>query len=114
MVKGKGDGAESGSGDCRTSNKIILTTRLNYTRGTNNNIWPARIPAINIAPGGGTALFALRGRFLSTARFRTLVFTVYLEDSPQLCRAKLWDPVVPMEGGEERGGEGRGGGREGG
>lgn len=56
MMKEKGDGAESGSGDCRTSNKIILTTRLNYTRGTNNNIWPARIPAINIEPGGDRPL----------------------------------------------------------
>ena len=37
--------------ECRTSNKIILTTRLNYAHGTNNNIWPARIPAINIVAG---------------------------------------------------------------
>lgn len=37
-----------GAAVCRTSNKIILTTGLNYARGTNNNICPARIPAINI------------------------------------------------------------------
>lgn len=91
----KGGDAESGSGECRTSNKIILTTRLNYARGTNNNIWPARIPAINIEAKreGGTAPFALHGRFPSTAH-GTLVFRVYLEGSPQLCGAKLWGPVV--------------------
>lgn len=37
-----------GAAACRTSNKIILTTGLNYARGTNNNICPARIPTINI------------------------------------------------------------------
>lgn len=37
-----------GAAACRTSNKIILTTGLNYARDTNNNICPARIPAINI------------------------------------------------------------------
>ena len=40
-----------GAAACRTSNKIILMTSLNYARGTNNNICPARIPAINIEGG---------------------------------------------------------------
>jgi len=43
-----------GAAACRTSNKIILTTSLNYARGTNNNICSARIPAINIEGVSGS------------------------------------------------------------
>jgi len=77
-----------GAAACRTSNKIILTTGLNYARGTNNNICPARIPAINIEgiPGSPLPPFS---PFLRSRNLERTLFTVHLgEVHARLCGAE--------------------------